>query len=208
MAATPNRTARSRRSPRASARGYPHEVWTRLRAEAPVLVPHRRDGSRSGDHEARRYPFDLEEAAAFLECAGIQLRAATKAVVGDGGHARSPRHGPVRRVATRASRRRPCGRGMPTSSGSRSRSWTHRHRRVGRASSISWTHRRAVSARGDRTAPRRAARGLGVAVQMEQRGDRPRRSGVPAPRRDARSAAKRARGSCTLFRAPGRAAPD
>ena len=52
-------------------RGYPHAVWTRLRADAPVAYI-AAAGIRAvlGDHEARRYRVDLAEATALLECAG------------------------------------------------------------------------------------------------------------------------------------------
>ncbi len=72
--------------------GYPHDVWTRLRAEAPVayFAP---EGLRAvlGDHEARRHPRDLEAAAALLERAGDHAapRRCGVPAVGDGRDARS-----------------------------------------------------------------------------------------------------------------------
>ena len=83
------------------ARGYPHEVWTRLGPRRRSRTSPARLRAVLGDHEARRHPRDLEAAAALLERAGDHAAPAgavmppsEMVVMLD-----PPRHGPVRRVA-------------------------------------------------------------------------------------------------------------
>ena len=100
---------RSRRPGALRARRYPHDLWTRLRAEAarhPLRA--RRVTSRSG--RSRKHADILEIAkqpVRFSSAQGITLRpagardpASELVVMLD-----PPRHGPVRRVANPASRR-------------------------------------------------------------------------------------------------------
>ena len=120
----------------------------------------------------------------------------------------SIRRGTVRCAGSRAgaSRRARCTRSARTSSASRSRSSTARRPRAPSGEMrLRRAHRCAAPDRGDRLDPRRAARRLGAAVPLDQRGDRQGRSGVPAPRRDARpDHHARARRAARLLRAPDR----
>ena len=195
--------------------GYPHAVWTRLRAEAPVAL-HRAAGVRAvlGDHEARRHRADRRSSrCASRARRGSMLRRADEQVIRRRrwSSCSIPRGtGRCAASRTRASRDARCGRGSAD---------------IERIAVEILDAAAPAGASGEFDFVERIAAPfpiaviacfLGVprddwelAVPLDQRGDRPRRSGVPAPRRDARSDRQaRARRAARLFRAPDRAAPE
>ena len=177
--------------------GYPHELWTRLRAESPVarIEP---DGyepfwaiTKHADIlEVAKQPVRFSSAQGItLRRAGMRIPPSELVVMLD-----PPRHGPVRRVANpgftpRAVRAR------------RARDRAHRGRdprrgdagRVGGRLRLRRADRRALPARRDRFRARRSARRLAPVAAMDQRGHRQGGSGVPTARRDARPDRQRAR---------------
>ena len=174
--------------------GYPHDVWTRLRAEAPVAL-RRAAGLRAvlGDHEARRHPARSRRSRCGSRARrGSRSRAsrrAADAAVGDGRDARSAAARPDAPGRERA---------LHAEGGARAA----RRRRAHRASRSS-TAPRPAGASGELDFVERIAapfplaviawilgvpqRRLGAAVPLDQRGDRQGRPRVPAPGRDARA---------------------
>ena len=178
---------------RYAARGYPDDVWTQLRAEAPVAW-----------FEPEGYePFwAITKHADILDVASQPVRFSNEhgLMIGPEGRAGQPiemvvtldppRHGPLRRVAhAPAHARAPSSRATTTSSGSRSRCSTASPRVANDGEEFDFVQHVAAPLPiaviawflGVPAEDRRAA------LPLDQRGDRQGRPRVPPARRDARA---------------------
>ena len=188
---------------RFASHGYPHEVWTRLRAEAPVAYIE--PPGHPPFWAVTKYA-DVQYAASqpqlFSSAGGITLDMDLTGVdmpVEMIVYLDPPEHGPMRQVAnTKFLRSAVSGPASGDRTDRRRRRGAGGHRRGRPRVRLRRQLRRAVSRRGDLVGAGGAAGRLGAPLPLDQRDHRQGRSRVPAPRREPRA---------DLHAGPRRAAP-
>ncbi len=168
---------------RFAARGYPHDVWTRLRAEAPVCwfepagwQPFWAVTRHADIQQVAKQPnrFSNEHGLIIMP-EGAPMQPAEMVVTID-----PPRHGPLRGVAIRRFTPRAVRARARRDRAHHDRDPRRRRRvRSGRRVRLRREGRRAAADRGDLLDPRRASGGLAAALPLDQRGDRQGRPRVP-----------------------------